>query len=65
MEDVEDEVFDDLKTNDVLIKVKSFDPTIAVLIGHGKKSSAFVTKPVGKEGFMDLEPSTNPESMIQ
>ncbi|KAL8223281.1 hypothetical protein R6Q57_020680 [Mikania cordata] len=79
MEDVEDEVFDDTKNDDALIKVTSFDSTIAVLIGHvliltsfgvicclkGKKSSDPVTKPLGKEGFMDLEPSTNPESMIQ
>ncbi|KAL8231778.1 hypothetical protein R6Q57_001556 [Mikania cordata] len=79
MEDLEEKVFDDTKNNDVLIKVTSFDPTIAVLIGHvliltsfgviycskGKKSSASVTKSVEKEEFMDLEPSTNPESMIQ
>ncbi|KAL8250126.1 hypothetical protein R6Q59_033819 [Mikania micrantha] len=80
MEDVEEKVFDDIQNNDVLIKVTSFDPTIAVLIiGHvliltsfgviycskRKKSSASVIKPVEKEEFMDLEPSTIPESMIQ
>ncbi|KAK9066221.1 hypothetical protein SSX86_013542 [Deinandra increscens subsp. villosa] len=81
MEDgVEEEEVDDVKPTEMLTKFTSFDTTIAVVIGSlliltsfcviyfskSKKSpAASVTTPVVKEESEDLEPSTNPEPMIQ
>ncbi|KAM0032047.1 hypothetical protein Hdeb2414_s0016g00470771 [Helianthus debilis subsp. tardiflorus] len=72
MEDgVENELDDDAKTNDVLVKVTSFDLTIAILLGHVLVLTSFGAiyrsrcKKVEKEELQATEPSTKPQSVIE
>ncbi|MFS7974314.1 hypothetical protein Hanom_Chr09g00867201 [Helianthus anomalus] len=72
MEDgVENELDDDAKTNDVLVKFTSFDLTIAILLGHVLVLTSFGAiyrsrcKKVEKEEFQATEPSTNQQSVIE
>ncbi|KAF5793309.1 hypothetical protein HanXRQr2_Chr09g0416001 [Helianthus annuus] len=71
MEDGVENVLDDAKTNDVLVKVTSFDLTIAILLGHVLVLTSFGAiyrsrcKKVEKEEFQATEPSTNPQSVIE